>query len=228
MVTMKHNNNILLALGAAFCILLAAACNKTVPVSGVTLSPSSLTLTEGEESRLTATVLPEGATDKTVSWSSSQPSVASVSEGLVHALQEGSAVITVKTADGARTATCAVTVNRKAVSVASVSLDRTTLELMEGEEATLTATVKPDDADDRSVTWSSDKPAVATVKDGTVTAVAEGTANITVTTTDGAKNGHLCRDGTAEAWPEICQDGSGEAPRYADIPLRFYPDSLGK
>ena len=186
MVTMKHNN-ILLALGAAFCLLLAAACNKTVPVSGVTLSPSSLTLTEGEESRLTATVSPEGATDKSVSWSSSQPSVASVSEGLVHALQEGSAVITVKTADGARTATCTVTVNRKAVSVASVSLDRTTLELMEGEEATLTATVKPDDADDRSVTWSSDNPAVATVKDGKVTAVAAGAANITVKTTDGAK-----------------------------------------
>ena len=185
---MKHNN-IFLALSAAFCILLAAACNKTVtvPVSGVTLSPSSLTLTEGEEATLTVTVRPDNADDRSVSWSSDNTAVATVKDGKVTAVAEGTANITVTTTDGAKTATCAVTVNRKVISVTSVSLDRTTLELTEGEEATLTATVKPDDADDRSVSWSSDDTAVATVKDGKVTAVAEGTANITVTTTDGAK-----------------------------------------
>ncbi len=97
-------------------------------------------------------------------------------------------MITVTTTDGGKTATCTVTVTNPAVPVQSVSLDKTTLDLNVGENATLVATVLPENADDKTITWSSSNTAVATVDaTGKVTAVAAGEAVITVTTTDGGK-----------------------------------------
>ena len=85
----------------------------TVPVTGVSLDKTKLTLTEGSSETLTATVLPNNATDKTITWSTSNSSVATVSDGKVTAVAEGSAIITVTTNDGKKTATCNVTVNPK-------------------------------------------------------------------------------------------------------------------
>ena len=112
--------------------------------------------------------------------------MASVTDGKVTALKAGKARITVKTTDGSKTATCDITVNAKYVAVESVSLDKTSVELIEGHETVLTATVNPADATDRSVTWSSSDETVVTVADGKLTGVAVGTAVITVTTTDGS------------------------------------------
>ena len=85
----------------------------TVPVTGVSLNTSKLTLTEGDSETLTATVAPANATDKTVTWTTNNSSVATVSNGKVTAVAEGSAIITVTTNDGKKTATCNVTVNPK-------------------------------------------------------------------------------------------------------------------
>ena len=170
--------------------LLLAGCGQEkepVAVTGVTLSQTSLTMTEGDTQTLSATVQPSNADNKSVSWSSSNASVASVQDGLVTAHQAGSATITVKTADGGKTATCSVTVTAKVVAVAGVSLDKTSLELTEGDEATLFATVTPDNASNKNVTWTSSNPEVATVENGKVTAVKAGTATITVKTEDGDK-----------------------------------------
>ncbi len=152
---------------------------KVVAVESVTLDKSSLELNEGETATLTATVKPDNASDKTVTWSSSKTSVATVdANGKVTAVAEGTATITAKAGD--KTATCSVTVKKNTVAVESVTLDKSSLELTEGETATLTATVKPDNATNKTVTWSSDKTSVATVDaNGKVTAVAEGTATIT-------------------------------------------------
>ena len=152
---------------------------KVVAVESVTLDKSSLELNEGETATLTATVKPDNASDKTVTWSSSKTSVATVdASGKVTAVAEGTATITAKAGD--KTATCSVTVKKNTVAVESVTLDKSSLELTEGETATLTATVKPDNATNKTVTWSSDKTSVATVDaNGKVTAVAEGTATIT-------------------------------------------------
>ena len=152
---------------------------KVVAVESVTLDKSSLELTEGETATLTASVKPDNATNKTVTWSSSNQSVATVDQnGTVTAVAEGNTTITAKAGD--KTATCSVTVKKNTVAVESVTLDKSSLELTEGETATLTATVKPDNATNKTVTWSSDKTSVATVDaNGKVTAVAEGTATIT-------------------------------------------------
>ena len=152
---------------------------QTVAVSSVTLNKTSLALTEQETFQLTATVSPGNATDKTVTWSSSNPAVATVSDnGLVTAKAEGSASITAKA--GEKTATCTVTVAKKIISVLSITLNKTSLALTEQETFQLTATVSPDNATDKTVTWSSSNPAVATVSNsGLVTAKAEGSATIT-------------------------------------------------
>ena len=162
---------------------------KTVNVTEVTLDRTELTLTEGETETLMATVRPDNADNRKVTWISDKTDVATVGgDGRVTAVKAGEAVVTVTTEDGGKTATCKVTVKAKAVNVTDVSLDRTELTLTEGETETLTATVKPDNADNRKVTWSSDKTDVATVDGaGRVTAVKAGEAVITVTTEDGGK-----------------------------------------
>ena len=146
-------------------------------------------MTEGDTETLTATVTPSNATDKSVTWTSSNTSVATVSaDGVVTAKTSGTATITVMTTDGRKTATCAVTVKAKVINVTGVSLDQTSLTLKEGDTRTLTATVTPSDATDKSVTWSTSNSSVATVSaSGVVTAKSSGTATITVTTTDGSK-----------------------------------------
>ena len=162
---------------------------KAVNVTDVSLDRTELTLTEGETETLTVTVKPDNADNRKVTWSSDKTEVATVGgDGRVTAVKAGEAVVTVTTEDGGRTATCAVTVKAKTVSVTEVTLDRAELTLTEGETETLTATVKPDNADNRKVTWSSDKTEIATVDGaGKVTAVKAGEAVVTVTTEDGGK-----------------------------------------
>ena len=162
---------------------------KAVNVTEVTLDRTELTLTEGEAETLTATVKPDNADNKKVKWSSDKTDVATVGgDGRVTAVKAGEATVTVTTEDGGKTATCKVTVKAKVVNVTEVTLDRTELTLTEGETETLTATVRPDNADNRNVTWSSDKTEVATVGgDGKVTAVKAGVAVVTVTTEDGGR-----------------------------------------
>ena len=161
--------------------------DKSVSVTEVGLNKTSTTLIEGETETLVATVMPENATDKSVVWESGNESAATVSqEGLVTAVGEGKATITVKTNDGGFSASCEVTVNKKVIAVTGVVLGNTELTLVEGEEENLAAAVTPENATDKSVVWeSSNKSAAAVSQDGLVTAVGEGKATITVKTNDG-------------------------------------------
>ncbi|MBD3921360.1 Ig-like domain-containing protein [Paenibacillus sp. PR3] len=160
--------------------------DTNVPVTGVTLNNSTLNLTTGgTTSTLTAAVAPSNATNKNVTWSSDNTSVATVANGVVTPVSAGTAHITVTTVDGSRTATATVTVT---TPVASVTLDRTSLNLETGgATVTLIATVNPANATNKSVTWASSNAGVATVMNGIVTPVGPGTATITVTTADGGK-----------------------------------------
>ncbi len=160
-----------------------------IRVSSVSVSPLSLTLTEGETGRFTATVSPADADEKTVTWKSSATDIVSVGgDGSVTALKPGEATVTVTTKDGGKTANAKVTVSKKTIAVTGVSLDKTSLTLTEETSETLTATVSPEDATDKSVKWSSDKPEIASVDgSGKVSALKEGKAVVTVTTVDGGK-----------------------------------------
>jgi uncharacterized protein YjdB/DNA/RNA endonuclease G (NUC1) len=148
---------------------------KVIPVESISLDKTSLSLLSGDNETLTATVKPDDATDKSVSWSSSNPAVAAVDQkGQVRAESGGTAIITARAGD--KTATCTVTVT---VPVEKISLDRTSVTLKVDESVTLTATVKPSDATDKTVSWSSSNPAIAKVENGKVTAISEGSATIT-------------------------------------------------
>ena len=175
-----------------------AKCTVTVttPVTGVSLDRTALTLFEEDSAVLTAAVSPADADDKHVVWSSSDEAIAAVdNNGKVTAIKAGTAVIKVSTADGSFTAECNVTVREKGsvIFVTRVELNKTELTLRVGKSETLIATVLPEDAEDKSVTWSSSDPSVATVdQNGKVTAVADtgignpASAVITVTTNDGS------------------------------------------
>ena len=155
-------------------------------VTGVKLNKNTTTIKVGGTETLTATVEPANATNKAVTWSSDNISVATVdANGLVTAVAEGSATITVTTEDGSKTASCTVTVTTATVPVTGVTLDPTSLTLDVNQTAPLTATITPSDATNQNVTWTSDNLSVATVSGGVVTAVAPGEATITATTADG-------------------------------------------
>lgn len=155
------------------------------PAQHVSLDKASLKLLEGESGKLTATVYPLNSTQKTLTWVSDHPDVASVdNEGNVTARKAGTATVTVKVAENV-TAVCKVTVISR---VTGISLSETTVELKPGETHQLTATVLPQNASNAEVTWCSDKESVATVsQSGLVTGVGPGETTVHAVTTDGGK-----------------------------------------
>jgi uncharacterized protein YjdB len=153
-------------------------------VTGVTLNASTTTVAVGRTYQSTATVAPSGATNKSVTWSSSNTGIATVnSTGLVTGVANGTATITVTTVDGSFTASLTVTV---VTPVTSVSLNVGSLALTVAATSQLTATVLPAGAGNKGVTWTTSNASVATVVNGLVRAVANGTATITVTTVEGS------------------------------------------
>lgn len=160
---------------------------ETVSVESVTLDKTTLTLDIGDTYTLIETVLPADATDKSVSWSSSDTEILTVTKGKVNAVGEGSATVTVKTTDGGKSASCTVNVNTPVISVESVSLSETSLRLGINEETTLSATVLPENASNQSIKWSSTDEKIVKVVDGKIIAVSAGEATVTVVTSDGNK-----------------------------------------
>ena len=149
---------------------------KTIAVTGIRLSETSIKLNKGENRTLKATVQPDNATEKTVRWTSSDNAVATVDQdGTVTATGGGKATISVTS--GGVSASCSVDVY---VPVTSISLNANLISLAKGSFAVLTATVSPEDAMDKTVQWRSDNPAVATVdQNGKVSAIDVGKAKIT-------------------------------------------------
>jgi uncharacterized repeat protein (TIGR02543 family) len=165
------------------------AVSDTVSVSGISLSSTALSLTAGSAKTLTVSVTPDNASNKSVIWSSSDETTASVSGGTVTGIKAGTAVISATAADtssGTLTASCTVTVEAAAVSVTGITLSESSVTITgNGNTHTLTASVTPASASDTTVLWTSGNTAVATVSDGIITSVSEGTAVITATTKDG-------------------------------------------
>jgi len=182
---------------AIFLLVAVVACNRnddsnngdtpTISVTGVSLNQSTASLVVGDTLQLTATVQPADATNRVVSWSSGDTTVATVnSTGLVTAVSSGTSTITVTTQDGNRTAICVVTVNPATIPVASVTLNQTSVTLVAGDTLSLTATVLPENATNKTVIWTSSNPNVVTVVNGIATTVSVGVATITATTEDGS------------------------------------------
>ena len=152
---------------------------KTVALKSISLNKNNLSLTEGDKSMLTVTYNPKNTTvSKAVSWTSSNTKVATVKNGTVLAKGAGTATITAMV--NGKKATCAVTVKKKEIPVQSISLNNTSLKLEKGQTDTLKVTYSPSNTtDNKDITWTSSDETIATVKNGIVTAVSDGTATIT-------------------------------------------------
>ncbi|MCX7745831.1 MAG: Ig-like domain-containing protein, partial [Clostridia bacterium] len=174
---------------------------NSIPVSSVSVNPPTATLEVGDLAaqdkktvQLTATVSPSDATDKSITWTTSDNTVAKVdANGLVTAVSTGSATITA-TASNGKSATASITVvSKQSIPVSSVSVNPPTTTLEVGDLAAqdkksiqLTATVFPSDATNKSITWTTSDNAIAKVDaNGLVTAVSAGTATITATASNG-------------------------------------------
>ena len=157
---------------------------KQVVATGITLNKTSTTLNVGASETLTATISPTNVTNKTITWTSSNPSVASVSNGKITALQAGKTNIVARTSNG-KMATCAVTINAVTINPTGITLSKTSTTIKAGASETITATVLPSNATNKTVTWTTSNASVATVSGGKITGVKAGTATITAKTSNG-------------------------------------------
>nr|MCR5100380.1 Ig-like domain-containing protein [Butyrivibrio sp.] len=156
--------------------------NSYVEATGIEVTSSTdVTISIGDTSQISYNVSPSNASNKEASFSSSDTSIATVdSNGLITAIEDGTAVITVSSVYPVFTAEVNVTVEKIAVS--SVTISPSTASVLQNETTSLTATVAPSDATYPEVTWTSSDQAIATVdSSGNVSAVGQGTATITAT-----------------------------------------------
>lgn len=158
-----------------------------IAVTGISINPMEQTLDVGGVTVLTATVLPADATNKAVSWISSDPSVAIVSSGVVTAIGAGTAIVTAVTDDGAKSADCIITVNTPVDTFESLTLNRTSVSVAVGKTSSLIATVKPEGIA-ADIIWTSADETIATVQNGTITGLKAGTTTITATLNDKVTN----------------------------------------
>lgn len=185
-MNLKKFYTALMSILLAVCIVVPmAACGaENASASMVELDRSTLTLNVGEEATLTYTVFPENAASGGAKWTSTTPSVATVKDGKVTGISEGKAGIRVTV--GGKSADCTVTVvdpSKAEVPATGITLNQRTLALEVGGSATLVADVTPENASNKTVTWSSSAETVATVgTNGVVSALADGTAVITAKT----------------------------------------------
>lgn len=187
-ITYTAINQTMQKVSLTFTVTVTAATGTEVAVESVSVSPTSTQLKVGNTLSLSASVSPSNATNKAISWSSSNPSVVTVTDSLIRAVAPGTATITATSAaDATKYAQCTVTVEADVVLVNSVSVTPATLSLTKGMTSQLTAAVLPDNAGNKNLNWTSSNPAVATVNAaGLVTAVSSGTATIKATAADGS------------------------------------------
>ncbi|MDR2585847.1 MAG: Ig-like domain-containing protein [Prevotellaceae bacterium] len=197
---MKTLKNYLILFSLFLFTFCSPSKEKVIAVTGVLVSPATVALMVGNTQLLTPTVQPPTASNQNVTWSSGNPSVATVSgNGLVTATGLGTAIITVSTVDGNKSAICTVTVDP--IVVTSITLVPTTATMTLESTQQLSHTIVPSNATNKEVDWKSSNSEVVTVTDkGLVTAISTGSAIVSVTTVDGDK--------TASCAVEVTYDGS--------------------
>ena len=168
--------------------MVAVSCNdddtkdEDIPVTEIKVTPATGSVVAGTTLTLKAEILPENATDKNVKWKSRDENVATVDEatGVVTGVTEGEAVIMALC--GGKNGQAVITVTPAPIRVEKIELSKTELALFVGKTEKLTYTINPENATNQEAAWDSSDKTVATIADdGTVTALAEGTTDITLT-----------------------------------------------
>ena len=160
-----------------------ATCEVNVyeQCTGVQLSTTNIQIYEGESFTLTANTLPLATTDGLIEWSvNDERIIKRNNDGTIIALSEGTAEVIAKSVNGGHIAKCKVTVKAK-IAVESITLSKQSLKMYVGEEHTLTATVLPNEAYNKSLSWNSSNNSAATVDKGVIKAIGYGESTITAT-----------------------------------------------
>lgn len=161
----------------------SCAITVTISVTSITFSNDEIRIERGNQTNLVVKVLPEDATNKSLTWKTSDESIATVDEsGKITAINKGIAKITVTNEDGTVVGSCNVAVF---VNVTGISLSKKDLTITEGKKNVITATILPSDASNTDITWNSNNESVASVSStGEITAIKPGQATITATSGD--------------------------------------------
>jgi len=178
----KENKNIKLDKNTKLSALIDTT---TVPVTGITVNTSNVTLSVTQTMQIVATISPANATNQNIVWTTNNSNIATVANRLITAISVGTAIISLTTSDGSFVATISVTVQ---LGVASVSVSPSNVALRVNQNLYITATVLPANAPNKTVTWSSSNTNVVQVNNvGMITGVGNGNAIVTVRTQDGNK-----------------------------------------
>lgn len=161
-----------------------AAAKAKVNVKSITLSKNSVSMNIGDTYTLTAKVNPTNATNKSVTWSSTDNSIVTVKSGKIYAVSAGSCIITAKSSNGIKAA-CDVTVTPKPVPVTSIKLSQSSMNLKVGDSSPLYASIAPANTTDPNVDWTCSDPSVVDLQTGKIVALKAGTCTITATTSSG-------------------------------------------
>ncbi len=165
---------------------------EIIEVTSISFESNNIKLKIGSKYNLRSrmTIKPSNATNKKITWTSSNTSIATVNDGLVTALKAGTVTVTAKSSNG-KTATCTFVISNNSstqeVEVTSISFESNNINMNVGKSYNLKSrmTIKPDNATNKTVTWTSSNTSVATVKDGVVTALKAGTATVTAKSNNG-------------------------------------------
>lgn len=168
---------------------------KVIMATAIRLSHTSQTMAIGETLQLNAALEPENITNSNISWTSTNPNVATVNPtGLIHALAQGSTQIIATTTDGSNlSAICEITVEKQFIEITQIQISPSSARISVGKSVKLNAIITPGDATSTNVLWSSTNTSVATVsQDGNVEAIAEGEAVIIASIQDGSNLSATC------------------------------------
>lgn len=185
-----------------------------IPIESIELSPSTSAIDVGESITLSATIIPSSASNKELSWQSSNNGIASVSNGVVTGITPGNVIITVYSTDGSHiSATASVKVND--IKSSDIYIDKSSMSMYVDDSNILIATITPSDVSNNQVVWHTTDSSIAMVDNGIVTATGEGDALITATTADGTNLSascwiHVKRHKQAITWNQealVCQEG---------------------
>ncbi len=159
---------------------------SAIKVTNITLSDSKRKINIGEEYALIARITPSDATNKKVTWTSSDNSIISVNEkGVVTPHKVGTATVTATTNNGKK-ASCSFTVTNEAIMPTSVSISKSQIEVKENGKVGLTAVVQPSNATNQKVTWSIENSNLATINEqGIIQGISDGITRVTAKTVNG-------------------------------------------
>ena len=165
-------------------VCLVKVVSEVVAPSGITLSDTKITLTEGNSEQITATIKPSNASDQTVTWSSEDETIASVRDGVITGLKVGNTYIHATTVNGLDVR-CTVTVTAPYISPTNITMSTNSIHMVKGYSVYIYATIEPQNASNKSITWGSSDNSIATVVNGKITGISTGLVYITATTVFG-------------------------------------------